>query len=258
MSNISSMGSSASTYSNSNVNQTAGSEQPKKNHASEKAGKVTGKTIGNPKISEKAAKYYEDLKKKYGNMDFILVSKDQKEQAKANAAAYANPNKMVVLIDEEKIERMAEDETYRKQIEGVIANSAKGMSQLKSQIQASGANVKGFGMQVDDKGCAQFFAVLEKSSAAQRERIEKKAEAKKEAKKAEEKKAHKKEEQKRLEKQKDGVHEAEEEKAETVTITASSMEELMMKISDQNQLWMSDSIQTEAEKQVGQRFDFSV
>ena len=61
-----------------------------------------GKTIGNAKLSEEGAKYYQELKKKYSNMDFILVSKDQKANAQANAASYANGNKMVVLIDEEK------------------------------------------------------------------------------------------------------------------------------------------------------------
>ena len=35
-----------------------------------------GRTIGQPELSEKAAKYYEQLKKKYGNYDFILVSRD--------------------------------------------------------------------------------------------------------------------------------------------------------------------------------------
>lgn len=53
-------------------------------------------------------------------MDFILVSKDQKANAQANAASYANAGKMVVLIDEEKVERMAADENYRKQYEGII------------------------------------------------------------------------------------------------------------------------------------------
>lgn len=61
-----------------------------------------GKTIGNAKLSEEGAKYYQELKKKYSNMDFILVSKEQKANAQANAASYANGNKMVVLIDEEK------------------------------------------------------------------------------------------------------------------------------------------------------------
>ena len=45
---------------------------------------VTGKTIGQPKLSENAKKYYEELKSKYQNMDFILVSNDMKEMAKAN------------------------------------------------------------------------------------------------------------------------------------------------------------------------------
>ena len=145
---------------------------------------VSGQTIGNPKLSEKASKYYDELKKKYANMNFILVSEDMKEQAKANAAGYANANKMVVLIDEDKIERMAEDENYRKQYEAIIANAASGMSQLGSSIAATGASVKGYGMQVNDNGTATYFAVLEKSSAAQKERIEKKAAKKKAEEKA--------------------------------------------------------------------------
>ena len=43
-----------------------------------------------------------------------------------------------------------------------------------------------------------------------------------------------------------------------MTITASSVEELLQKIQDTTQLLMSDSVQTESEKQVGQNFDFSV
>ena len=81
----------------------------------EKKGKVAGRTVGNPELSEKAAKYYEQLKSKFGNMEFVLVSKDMKEQAQANASSYANTSKTVVLIDEEKIEKMAEDEKYRSQ-----------------------------------------------------------------------------------------------------------------------------------------------
>ena len=114
---------------------------------------VNGQTIGNPRLSEKASKYYDQLKKKYSNMNFILVSEDQKEYAKAQASNYANANNMVVLIDEDKIERMAEDENYRKQYEGIIANAASGLSQLGQSIAATGANVKGYGMQVCGGHC---------------------------------------------------------------------------------------------------------
>ena len=149
-----------------------------------KTGTVTGRTIGNPKLSEKAAKYYEELKRKYSNMDFILVSEDQKEKARAQAGSYANASKMVVLIDEDKIERMAEDENYRRQYEAIIANAGSGIAQMKSSLEASGTKVKGYGMQVNDGGTATYFAVLQKSSGAQKERIEKKREKAAEEKKA--------------------------------------------------------------------------
>ena len=211
--------------------------------------KVSGQTIGNPKLSEKASKYYEQLKKKYSNMNFILVSEDQKENAKANAAGYANSNNMVVLIDEDKIERMASDENYRKQYEGIIANAASGISQLASSLSATGTSVKGFGMQVNDNGTASYFAVLEKSSAAQKERIEKKAQ----------KKAEKKKNEERLEKKRKETGDVDDtDDTETVTVTASSIEELLEKIKDQEQLFLSDTVKTPQEKNVGQNVDFSV
>lgn len=224
----------------------------------EKSGSVSGKTIGSPKLSKKAADYYESLKKKYSNMDFILVSEDKKEQAKAQASNYANASKMVVLIDEDKVERMAEDENYRKQYEAIIANAASGISRLKSSLESSGANVKGFGMQVNDGGTATYFAVLEESSAAQRERIEKKAAEKKAAEKKAEKK-HQKEklEEARSEKtEKTDVSDKTDTDSGTVTITASSVEELLQKIQDYMQLAKSDTVLTEAEKKVGQNIDF--
>lgn len=218
-----------------------------------------GRTIGQPELSEKAAKYYEQLKKKYGNYDFILVSRDQKENAKANAAKYANGYKTVVLIDEDKIEQMATDEKFRKQYEGILSGAAAQIQQLKTSLQSSGANVKGFGMQVNDGGTLSFFAVLKKSSAEQKARIEKKGEQKRAEKKATEKKAAKKEKEERLkDKKSDKVADSKEEAGteDTVTISAGSIEELLSKIETYNFNTRSDSVQTASERQVGQNFDF--
>ena len=211
-----------------------------------------GRTIGQPELSEKAAKYYEQLKKKYGNYDFILVSRDQKENAKANAAQYANSYKTVVLIDEDKIEQMATDEKFRKQYEGILSGAAAQIQQLKTSLQSSGANVKGFGIQVNDGGTLSFFAVLKKSSAEQKARIEKKAEQKKTEKKAAEKKAAKKEKEERLKEKRAESDELE----ETVTITAGSIDELLSRIDTYNFNTRSDEVQTQGEKQIGQNFDF--
>ena len=151
--------------------------------------KVSGRTVGSPELTEKAAKYYEELKKKYGNLDFILVSKDQKEYAKANASRYSNPNKMVVLIDEEKIERMAEDEKFRSQYESIISQGANGLTQLKSKLANMGLNVKSCGMNVYDNGATSFFATMDQSFKAQNKTAQERLARKKAAIKAEEKKA---------------------------------------------------------------------
>ncbi len=213
-----------------------------------------GRTVGKPALSEKGAEYYEQLKKKYGNMDFILVSRDQKENAKAMASSFANPFRMVVLIDEDKIERMATDEDYRNKYEGLIANAAAGLSQMKQSMSSSQANnIVGYGLTVNDDGTTDFFAVLKKSSEAQKERIEKKHEANVEAKKAEKKKAAKEAYEEKIKAGKEEVLNEE----DVDIIMASSIEELMKKIDDYNQNSRMNSVMTDAEKMVGQNFDFS-
>jgi len=214
---------------------------------------VKGKTIGQPKLSEKAAKYYEELKSKYKNMDFILVSKDMKEMAKANAGSFANPQKMVVLIDEEKVERMAEDEKFRKQYEGVIASAQKQLPQLKQAL-GRFSNVKGFGVQVKDNGVTSFFAVMNKSFNDQAARLEKRRIEKKAEKKEAEKKAEKKERKERLEEKREEQR-LEAKEAEEV-LSADSMEELVKMVEDFNYQFVSDTTMTEAEKGLGTVIDF--
>ena len=154
---------------------------------------------------------------------------------------------------------MATDEKFRKQYEGILSGAAAQIQQLKTSLQSSGAQVKGFGMQVNDGGTLSFFAVLKKSSAEQKARIEKKAEQKKSEKKAAEKKAAKKEKEERLkDKKSDKVSDSKEEAGteDTVTISAGSIEELLSKIETYNFNTRSDSVQTADERQVGQNFDF--
>lgn len=226
-------------------------EETKETNGTRKAGNY-GRTIGNAKLSEAGAKYYEKLKKKFNNLDFILVSEDQKANAQANASKYANAAKMVVLIDEDKIERMATDEKFRNQYEGVIAQAYSGLNQLKSSIEASGQSgqVKGYGMQIQDNGTAKYFAVLEKSAKAQTERIEKQVEKKRADRKAEKAKADKAAKEEML--KGTGVEAGDDE----VVITADSIEELMQKISEYTYNDRSNAVQTPEEMQVGQSIDF--
>lgn len=228
--------------------------------------KVNGRTIGSPELTEKAAKYYEELKKKYDNLDFILVSKDQKEYAKANASKYSNTSKMVVLIDEEKIERMAEDEKFRKQYEGIISQGASGLNQLKSKLANMGLNVKSCGMNVYDNGATSFFATMDQSFKSQNKTAQERLAKKKAAKKAEEKKAAKKAEEKKLqEKLEEGRTERKEIREEfyesdgegEVTFTADTIEDLISQIENADYLVRRD-IRSSFERQVGQKFDSAI
>ena len=224
-----------------------------------KSNVTNARTIGEPELSEKAQKYYDQLRKKYGNMEFILVSKDMKQQAQANAGRFANPNRMVVLIDEEKIERMAEDESFRKQYEGIIASAANKMPQIAKSLGANADSVKGYGMQVDKGGTATFFAVIDKSLATQKSRIEKNAAKKAEAKKQDKKAAEKKRaEDKRAQKAEDEKKAHMKEDDQTIRVEASSMEELLRKINDAIFALRSDSARTEQERKLGQNFDYSI
>lgn len=210
-----------------------------------------GRTIGQPKLSDKAAKYYEELKKKFSNMDFILVSADQKAAAQAQAGSYANPVRTVVLIDEDKLEKMAEDEAFRAKYEGVIRGASVQMSQLKKSV-GSNSSVKGFGMQINDNGTASFFAVVDKSLAAQRDRIAKRSAEKKETAKQDAKRAEKKKQAEALEEsRKSGKTDG-----DYVTVTASSIGELQKKVDNVLYAAWSDQMQTTEERKWGQNIDF--
>ena len=230
--------------------------------AAQKTSKVSGRTVGEPKLSEAGQKYYEQLKEKYGDMEFVLVSQDKKAEAHANSAAYAaGSKKTVVLIDDEKIEKMATDDAYRKKYEGIIDSAKNQIPQLKKALE-NVPGVKGFGMQVGDNGTVSFFVAMEKGNKLSTERLEKRAKTKKAEKKQEEKKA----EKKKLEKK--NAEKLEQKKAEKSTkealkedydkIEASSIEELLDRISEYRFLKRSDEIQTKEESFVGTNIDYSM
>jgi len=208
-----------------------------------------GSTVGEPKLSDKASKYYTSLKKKYGQYDFILVGKDEKENVKKNTAKYANGIKTVVLIDEETIEKMSKDEKYRQKYEGILSGAEAQIEQLKSELEKSGAQAKGFGIEVGDNGTAKYFAVLKKSSADQKARIEKNAEKKK-AEKAADKKAAAK-----ADKADGSSFSVSDDDEEEIVFKADSIEELLQKINDHILDEKSDNAVTEAEKMIGQHID---
>lgn len=220
--------------------------------------RITGKTVGEVQLSQKAAKYYEQLQRKYGNMDFVLVSPDKKEQAQAQAGQFANAGRTVVLIDTDKIEKMAEDEDYRKKYEGIIQNAGNELSKMASSLGSTASAVKTFGVKIDDGGNASYFAVIDRSFAAQRERIQKNREKKAEEAKKSEVKEEKAKEQERIADRKRENKKTEDRDSDYVMVTSGSIEELSRKIQDAIYNILSDSLYSEPEKKIGQNVDFSI
>lgn len=231
-----------------------------------------GIAIGDVQLSDKAKEYYDKLKAKFHNMEFIAVSQDMKSQVHANAAAFGNAKKQVVLIDDAKLEQMANDESYRKKYEGIIAMSEIQLANAKNSLASSGASVKNFGMSVNSDGSTSFFATLEKSSAEQAKRLEKKQAEKKAAKVKEKKQAEKKAKEERLEKSREEQRAKQKElknnpdkedntiresdDKEYIEIKADSMEDLISQVSKYAYDNSTKSVMTEEEKKVGQNFDF--
>ena len=233
-----------------------------------KKSRVSGRTIGDPVLSDKAKKYYEQLKAKYSNMDFILVSPEQKEEAESKKGMYQSSKELIVLIDSDKIEKMAEDEEYRAKYEGILSNATSQLSQMKDSLGSKADSVSSFGMTFDDNGNASFFAVVDNSLAAQKERIadkkeaaaeeKKKAQKKTQEKRAEERKADRADNNKKMDSADKTNSKEKSSDADKVTVSASSWEELLKKIDNVIYESRADSVLTKEEKAVGQSFDYSI
>ncbi len=206
-----------------------------------------GTSVGDVKLSDKAKEYYAKLKEKFHGVDFVLVSKDMKEQVEANASRYGNANKPIVLIDDEKIEKMANDPAYARKYEGIIESSLAKLESARNSLAASGATIRNFGMSVGEDGKTSFFAVLEKASDAANRIREKNLEKHKAEKAEEKKKAQKQEQEERLE-------ELSEDDREYIEFKSDSLEDLIDKVSkyafdnSENALFASEGI--------GQTIDF--
>ncbi|MBQ6130010.1 MAG: hypothetical protein IJL90_06860 [Lachnospiraceae bacterium] len=211
----------------------------------EKAG--YGATVGDVNLSDKAKEYYAKLKEKFGNVDFLLVSKDMKEQVEANASRYGSAARPIVLIDDEKIERMANDPAYAKKFEGIIQSSLDKLEAARNSLAASGATIKNFGMSVGADGKTSFFAVIEKASDSAN-KIREKNIAKHKAEKADEKKkAEKKDAKERLEKLSG-------DDKEYIEFSSESLEDLIDKVS---RYAFNDSARSlESQEGLGQSIDF--
>lgn len=200
-------------------------------------------------LSDSAVKLLKELKKTYGNMDFIVADYETDEEA----ASYLSRGRAQysVLITPDELEKMAADENVKNENLKVLDNAIAKLDELKEQLGEKGQEVSRLGVSIGNDGEVSYFAELEKVSAKQRERIEEKRESNKEELKEEmKKKAREKLDELRGRGSESGhVRDS----VKRTTVHASSVEELAEKIGqvDWSQI-ADDTIMS------GKRFDFTV
>ena len=136
---------------------------------------------------------------------------------------------------------MAEDEEYAKEKLNCMENAVKMSEKINQQVGFgkkgdTSSEITKIGMVFHEDGTTSFFAELEKSSAKQRERLEKSRE---------EKRADRKEMLSYAKNSKD---------TKRTSVQADSMEELMEKIASVD--W--DAVKSEKKPEHGGMFDFSI
>ncbi len=190
-------------------------------------------------LSDKAKKLLQELKKTYGNMDFIIADYETEEEAQAYLSR--GTKEYSVLIDPALLEEMAADEDTKAKYIGIIDGATAKLSEMKDSLtDEEKQNVTHLGISIADDGTVKYFATLEKMRDDQRERLEEKAEDdEKDPKNAERRRG------------RDRIPPHYEKKT---TVMADTVEDLLEQI--RNVDWSSVKAQEEAGP--GSRFDFSV
>ena len=111
-----------------------------------------------PKLSETAQKYLDNLKKKYGSVDFIVA--DYKTDAEADALLATGKGKYNAVITPALLERMAADEETAAKYEGLIDKSIESIDAVKKDLGEDADMVDKFGTTIDADGNLTLRAKL--------------------------------------------------------------------------------------------------
>lgn len=191
----------------------------------------------------------EKLRKSYGDMDFMVADFDKGDNAKDILSR--GTKEVSVIFSSSELEKMASDEKYEKEYMERVQGALRMSEQINREFgftsafgkKSDNSEISRIGISFNSNGTTSFFAELEKSSARQREYIEKAREEKRAARKEQEKKE-------RLENR----YVREDVGVKRTTVQANSLEELLEKIRGVD--W--DSIKAENRPQSGGRFDFTI
>lgn len=219
-------------YVNNYQNYAGKSKEQREAKSAGNIGKTGGAANTKPvELSREAKNLLKELQQKYGNMDFIVGDFETEEEA----AAYLDrgTKEYSVLVNTEELEKMAKDESVKKENMEKIEDARNQLAYMRTQLQESGDEVKKMGVTFGKDGTTTLFASLERSSEQQKERLEEAKEAK------------------RAEKSSDTAYQSAYNKVKRTTVKAGTIEELLEKI--RNVDW--DKVEEENVPSTGGRFD---
>lgn len=232
-----------------NTNKTNEKKETTKSADTSVPARSSATSIGEKNLGSAAQKMLNGLRSSRADMDFFVADFQNGDNAKDILAQ--SDKEFTVIFSKEEMEKMASDPKYYAEkmhsIDGALRmseeiNAQFGFERAFGKTNETEKNITGdfgitkFGISFNSDGSTTFFAQLEKSSAKQKDYLEK----------IQEKKATEKKETKRKEQSKA-------KEVKKITVQAKSKEELLEKI--KNVDW--DAIKPEDEK-IGSRFDFSI
>ena len=219
--------------------------QQKKDSAVKEKSNVTSERevkSSEDKLSSRAKSYLENLRKKYGDYDFIVADAGDDKKALFDKS----DKEFLIMFSSAELERMANDEDYAnekmRRVKTIVDMSERICEQFgfgRTVENGNGIVINKLAVSMNDDGSMSIFAEIEKMSEKQKDYIEKIRE-----KRAEEKKTFE-------EKKVNSYKKDEESSVKRLILEASSEEELIEKINAVN--W--DKVVGE---KVGARFDFSI
>ena len=222
-------------------------EAVKKEETKETANTSISKT-NEAKLSSKAQEFLKNLRSKYGDYDFLIGNStdDLKALVKSGNKEFS------VVFSNAELERMASDEKYANEKLHCVERAVKMSEEINQKYgfergfgkgDTTVAEITKIGIVFNDDGTTSFFAELEKSSAKQRERIEK----------AKEEKRTEKREEERTKREMQSYSKSNTDTKRT-NVQANSMEELLEKILAID--W--SAVKSEKMPESGGKFDFSI
>ena len=126
----------------------------------------TDNQTGETKLSAKAQSYLENLRKKYGDYDFIISDNMDTAQTVGSTKQYS------VILTPEELERMAEDDDYAQKVMGNVGKAVDILKDISEKDLGDGVQFSQLSVSFDSEGNMKLFAELEKLSDEQKERLE--------------------------------------------------------------------------------------